>query len=152
MATLAVAVSLAFLSIPVLFYVPPVLRFTFGRSANLWLTLRVEQCAVRMSGSIDFTLTLKNVGTKEAELNYNTGYHMDLFLLSLDGKQIVHLPKGCRFTQVLTCIRLQPGESEVWGESWHTFDETGVTVPGLYLLQGSVLYFGTSKLPILIMP
>ncbi len=151
-AMLAVAGAIAFLLLPLFFDVSPFGCLAFGRSANLLLTLRIDRYAIRMNDSIDFTLTLTNLGPKEAELHYNTAHQIDLFLYAMDGKMITFLTKGYGFAQVLANIRLRSGESKAWHGSWDRFDETGVTAPGPYLIRGSVLYFGTTKLPIMIMP
>jgi hypothetical protein len=105
-----------------------------------------------MSGSIDVILQLRNLGSEEVELSYSNSHVMDLFLYSLDGKLITWESKGYGFLQVLTDIALEPGDVREWKISWDRFRTTGVLVPGLYLLEGSMLYFGTNRLPILILP
>lgn len=149
---LAVAVSPIFLFGLVVSNVSPAFRCVFGRRESLLLTMEAHQYVVRMSGSINVRLTLKNLDLEEAELHYSSSHRMDLFLYSLDGGLVTYLTKDCLFAQVLTSIRLQPGESREWQISWNKFNHTGVTVADLYLLEGSVLYFETSKLPILILP
>ena len=105
-----------------------------------------------MNGSIEVILTLRNLGSDEAGLSYPNSHKIDLFLYTLGGKLVTYFTKGYGFTQVLSSIRLAPGETKEWRISWNRFSETGVTTAGPYLLEGSVLHFGTSKLPILILP
>ena len=130
----------------------PACQYAFGHRGKLTLTMKTCQLSVRMSGSIDVTLQLRNLGSEETELSYSNSHVKDLFLYSLDGKLITWESKGCGFLQVLTDITLQPGDMKEWHISWNSFSRTGVTVPGLYLLEGSMLYFGTHRLPILILP
>jgi len=144
--------AFVFLSAFVLTQCFPVCRCAFGCKENLLLTMKTYQHTVRMNGSIDVILTLRNLGLEEAGLSYPNSHKMDLFLYTLDGKLVTHFTKGYGFTQVLSSIKLAPGEMKEWRISWNRFSETGVTIAGPYLLEGSVLYFGTNKLPILILP
>ena len=130
----------------------PTCQYAFGHRGKLTLTMKTYQLSVRMSGSIDVTLQLRNLGSEEVELSYSNSHVKDLFLYSLDGKLVTWESKGYGFLQVLTDITLQPGDMKEWHISWNSFSRTGVTVPGLYLLEGSMLYFGTHRLPILILP
>jgi len=130
----------------------PTCQYAFGHRGKLTLIMKTCQRTVRMSGSIDVVLQLRNLGSEEVELSYSNSHVMDLFLYSLDGKLITWESKGCGFLQVLTDIALQPGDVREWQVSWDRFSTTGVMVPGLYLLEGSMLYFGTNRLPILISP
>jgi hypothetical protein len=130
----------------------PACQYAFGRRGNLTLTMKTYQYAVRMSGSIDVVLQLRNLGSEEAELRYSNSHVMDLFLYSLDGKLVTWESKRCGFLQVLTDITLQPGDVKEWQISWNSYSRIDLTIPGLYLLEGSVLYFGTNRLPMLILP
>jgi len=144
--------SFVFLSAFVLPQCFPVYRYAFGHKENLLLTLKTYQHAVRMNGSIDVTLTLRNLALEEAGFGYSDSHIMDLFLYSLDGKLVTYFTKGYLFLQVLSGFKLAPDEAKEWRISWNRFSETGVTIAGPYLLEGLVLYFGTNKLPILILP
>jgi len=130
----------------------PTCQYAFGHRGKLTLIMKTYQRTVRMSGSIDVILQLRNLGSEEVELSYSNSHVMDLFLYSLDGKLITWESKGYGFLQVLTDIALEPGDVREWKISWDRFRTTGVLVPGLYLLEGSMLYFGTNRLPILILP
>ena len=149
---IAATAAFVFLSAFVLPQYFPVCRYAFGRKGNLLLTMKTYQHTVRMNGSIDVILTLRNLGLEEAGFGYSNSHVMDLFLYSLDGKLVTYFTKGCGFLQVLSGFKLAPGEAKEWRISWNRFSETGVTIAGPYLLEGSVLYFGTDRLPILILP
>ncbi len=128
----------------------PIPRFAFGYHESLILTLWTYQNAARMNGSIDAVLQLRNIGLENAGFEYRNSHTIDLFLYSLGGKLVTCWSDGGAFPQVLTNITLKPGEMKQWRINWDSYGENGVTVPGPYLLEGSVLYFSTSRLPILI--
>jgi hypothetical protein len=126
--------------------------YTLGLHQNLLLILKAHSQVVRMSGSINVVLWLINLGQTESVFHYSNSHTIDLFLYSISGTLVTYLTKDCFFLEVLSDIRLQPHEAKKWQIIWDNFDETGVTIPGPYFLEGSVLYFGTSRLPILILP
>jgi hypothetical protein len=148
----ATAAVLALLFISVVTRCFSVCGYALGLKQNLLLTLKARQHIVRMNGSIDIVLTLINLGPKESVLSYRNSHAMDLFLYSLDGRLVSYFTKDCLFFELRWNIRLQPGEAKVWRISWNSFSENGVTTAGPYFLEGSVLYFETSRLPILILP
>ncbi len=129
----------------------PIPQFAFGRCGSLVLTLWTFQHVAKINGSISAVLQLRNAGLKDAILAYRNSHIIDLSLYSLNGKIVTSWSNDKLFLQVLIDIKLKPGETRQWKIDWNDYGETGVTVPGLYLLQGSILYLNTGKLPILIL-
>jgi len=79
----------------------------------------VSQFDVQTKGrDAQFALTIKNVGTKHAEVDFASGQRYDFVVIDSAGREVWHWSNGRMFTQSVQNKQLGSGEAMRVSETW----------------------------------
>lgn len=116
-----------------------------GRRGPLLLRLVLDQAVYAPGQRVRFVVTLTNTGTSEVSIELPTSQASDVAVLQND-RVIWRWSAGRAFLQVLTRLRLEPGETRTFPVEWDQRDVQERAVPsGMYAAQARL----TAREPLL---
>ncbi|HHY92124.1 MAG TPA: LysM peptidoglycan-binding domain-containing protein [Firmicutes bacterium] len=96
------------------------------------LTLSTDRTSYPIGTPVTMKLTKTNICRRSETLTYLTGQRYE-FEIRQDNRLIWRWSEGRAFTQAVRRVRVRPGETEVFTESWPQTDSSGRKVePGRY--------------------
>ena len=114
------------------------------QSRGVAFTLALDKSVYARGELIRFTLTLRNTTSAEAVIEYPTSQPHDVLVLQ-DGRLVWQWSAGKAFLQVLTRLRLAPGEVRLFEIEWDQKDASGRQVTdGQYAAQARLPVMGES--------
>jgi hypothetical protein len=68
--------------------------------------------------SVQINITLKNNTDEEKNFEFSSGQKYEIIITDPNGAEVYKYSKGRMFTQALQYLKLPPGESQTWQETW----------------------------------
>ncbi|MFQ5579947.1 MAG: BsuPI-related putative proteinase inhibitor [Nitrospiria bacterium] len=110
-----------------------------GAGVGLQVSLSTDQAAYRPGDQVRFSLTLTNSGETDIILSFRSSQQAD-FVILREEKEIWRWSDGRMFAQVLTQIKLRPGERREIQATWDQKGPEGKEPPfGSYEAVGELL-------------
>lgn len=115
---------------------------------NLQLALDTRNEAYNPGQGVPVTLTVRNTGTVARTLNFRSSRRYD-FVVTQAGKEIWRWSAGKMFAQMLGTLKVEPGETLKYTETWNQVDDRGRRVPpGEYKVTATLTAEGSDKLAV----
>jgi len=94
--------------------------------------LRSDPSSANATGTFSLTLNVRNLSGKARSFTLQTGQAYDFAAFSLERGEVWRWSKGMFFTQAVSEMNFEPGDSKVFKVAWNT----PVVEPGQYKLEG----------------
>ncbi|MBI3945884.1 MAG: hypothetical protein HY321_08190 [Armatimonadetes bacterium] len=120
--------------------------FRGGLAARLALSLRTSRETYRAGAPVEITLQVRNRSDRPLQLQFSSGRQHD-FVALRDGREVWRWSHDRVFTQALTRLPLQPGETRTFTATWDQRDNAGNPVAlGSYTVVGILPHTGEEAL------
>jgi hypothetical protein len=115
--------------------------------AGLKLDIATDKKIYRVGQPVNFTMAMRNAGTKPLALNFPSSQNFDI-AISLGSKLVWQWSHDRMFGQIFRTVKLAPGEKRTFTAAWAQTDNKGARVrPGTYAVKGSLAATGRPAFP-----